>query len=135
MIHTLEDVYFPLLSSHFSTLVSLNLLPNNSKVTKLILINQTIAKNDKGLWQSNITINADNVAKAIDYWQTSQAFGVHELIERESLGDVFVYTDQSQQAISYQITDTDPWLIIARPELGLEYHLDIESYDQLITPQ
>jgi len=135
MIYTLEDVYYPLISSHFGTLVSLNLLPFNSKVQKLILINQTIAKNDNGLWQSNITIDADNIAKAIDSWQTRQAFGVHEYIERKVLGDVFIYTKELLEPISYQITDVEPWLIIARPELGLEYHLDIEAFDQLISPR
>ncbi len=135
IIYTLEDVYFPLISSHFSTLVSLNLIPTDSKVIKLILINQTISQNDDGLWQSNISIAADNVAKTIDSWQTTQAFGIHEYLGRENLGDVFVYTDKQPAVISYQITDVDPWLIIARPELGLEYHLNLEAYDQLITPQ
>jgi len=134
-IFTLEDVYFPLISSHFSTLVSLDLIPPGSKVQKLILVNQTINKNNNGLWQSNISITADNIAKIIDDWQTTQAFGIHEYLERDVLGDVFVYTDNQQNPISYQITDVDPWLIIARPELGLEYHLNLEAYDQLITPQ
>ena len=135
MIYTLEDVYYPLISSHFGTLASLNLLSFNSKIQKLILMNQTIDKNNNGLWQSNITITADNIAKTIDSWQTIQAFGVHEYIERKALGDVFIYTEKSLEPISYQITDTEPWLIIARPELGLEYHLNIEAYDQLISPR
>jgi len=134
-IFTLEDVYFPLISSHFSTLVSLNLIPLDSKINKLILVNQTISKNINGLWQSNISTTADNIAKIIDDWQTTQAFGIHEYLERDVLGDVFVYTDSQHDPISYQITDVDPWLIIARPELGLEYHLNLEVYDQLITPQ
>ncbi len=54
---------------------------------------------------------------------------------REVLGEVFVYIGNQQQPINYLITDTDPWLILARPEIGLEYHLDIEAYDNLITPQ
>ena len=134
-IYTLEDVYFPFISSHFSTLVSLNLIPAGNKVRKLILLNQIISKNKKGLWQSNISITADNVAKAIDNWQTTQAFGIHQYLERKVLGDVFVYTENQPSPINYQITDVDPWLIIARPELGLEYHLNLEVYDQLITPQ
>jgi len=134
-IHTIEDVYFPLISSHFGTLVSLDLIPSGSKINKLILLNQTIDQDDNGLWRSNISITADNIAKAIDSWQTSQAFGIHEYLERDVLADVFVYTEDQQEPISYQITDIDPWLIIARPESGLEYHLDLEAYDQLITPQ
>ncbi|MBL4712796.1 MAG: hypothetical protein JKX75_09945 [Gammaproteobacteria bacterium] len=133
MIYTIEDVYYPLINSHFGTLVSFKLLPANNKVSKLILLNQTIAKDDNGLWQSNISITADNIIKTIDHWQTIQAFGVHAYLKRKILGEVFVYTDKQQEPISYVITDIDPWLILARPELGLEYHLDLDAYEQLIT--
>lgn len=133
-VYTIEDVYYPLLSSSFSTLVSLNLLPENSVITKLILKNQTISKNKKDFWQSNIDISADNINKTIDHWQHDQAFGIHEYMKRDSLGEVFVYL-KDKPPVSYMITDTDPWLILARPELGLEYHLDIKAYKNLITPQ
>ncbi|PCI06717.1 MAG: hypothetical protein COB77_06130 [Gammaproteobacteria bacterium] len=134
-IYTIEDVYYPLLNSHFGTLVSLKLLPTNSSISKLILINQTIARDDNNLWQSNITITADNIVKTLDHWQTMQAFGVHAYLERKQLGEVFIYTDNKQKPISYVITDRNPWLILARPEIDLEYHLDIEAYDLLITPR
>lgn len=133
-IYTIEDVYFPLISSHFSTLVSLNLLPADSKPAKLILMNQTIFKDEKGRWRSNIDISADNVAKTLEHWTHDQAFGVHQYLQRKELGEVFIYITSSPQPIRYQITDIDPWLVIARPEIGLEYHLDIEAYDKLISP-
>jgi Domain of unknown function (DUF4340) len=134
-VYTIEDVYYPLLSSSFGALVSLKLLPENSEITKLILINQTISRDDKGLWQSNIGISADNINKTIDHWKNDLAFGVHGYMQRNSLGKVFIYIKNQQQPISYLITDTDPWLILARPELGLEYHLDIEFYNKLIIPK
>jgi len=133
-VYTIEDVYYPLISSHFSTLVSLNLLPANSSIEKLVLIDQTISKDDKGLWQSNIDISADNIIKTINHWQHDQAFGVHSYFEREQLGEVFVYLENQQYPVSFLITDTDPWLVIARPETGLEYHLNAEAYDLLISP-
>ena len=134
-VYTIEDVYYPLLSSNFSTLVSLNLLPRNSKIEKLILINQTISRGENGFWQSNIAISADNINKTIDHWQNDQAFGVHSYLERKQLGEVFVYLEGQQQPVSFIITDIDPWLVLARPEIGLEYHLDIGAYDNLIVPQ
>ncbi len=134
-IYTIEDIYYPLLSANFDALVSLNLLPLNSKITKLILINQTISKDEKGLWKSNIDINADNINKTIDHWQHDQAFGVHEYFERKQLGEVFIFLKNQPQAINYLITDTDPWLILARPEIGLEYHLDGDAYNNLIAPK
>jgi len=134
-VYTIEDVYYPLLSSSFGTLVSLKLLPENSEITKLILTKQTISRDDKGFWQSNINISADDINKTIDHWKNDQAFGVHEYMQRDSLGEVFIYIKNQQQPISYIITDTDPWLILARPELNLEYHLDIEFYNKLIIPK
>lgn len=135
-VYTIEDVYYPLLSSHFGTLVSLNLLPADSKIEKLVLANQTIAKDGSGLWQSNSKMSADNINRTLDHWRNDQAFGVHQYMQRkEDLGEVFVYIEGQQQPLTYIITDTDPWLILARPEIGLEYHLDIEAYNNLITPQ
>ncbi len=134
-VYTIEDVYYPLLSSHFGTLVSLNLIPKNSRVEKLILVNQTISRDDKGFWQSNIAISADSINKTVDHWQNDQAFAVHSYLEREQLGEVFIYLQGQQHPVSFIITDTDPWLILARPEISLEYHLDIEAYDTLIVPQ
>jgi hypothetical protein len=133
-VYTIEDVYYPLLSSFFGTLVSPNLLPPGSKIEKLILLNQTIAQDDKGRWQSNIDISADNIVNTIQRWQTQQAFGIHQYIERQPLGEVFIYLAGQEQPINYVVTDADPWLIIARPELDLEYHLDIENYKLLLSP-
>jgi hypothetical protein len=134
-VFTIEDVYYPLISSNFSTLVSFNLLPNDSHIKKLILRNQTITKNLMNFWQSNIKLTADNLNKVIDDWKTTQAFGVHEYLKREKLGEVFVYLENTQEPITFIIADDDPWLILARPELGLEYHLNIEAYNKLIEPK
>ena len=134
-VYTIEDVYYPLLSSHFGTLVSLSMLPENSVIEKLVLINQTISKDDDGNWQSNIDISADSITAAVDNWKTTQAFGIHEHMKRDQLGEVFIYLQGKDEPITFQVTDTDPWLILARPEIGLEYHLDIEAYNKLIAPQ
>jgi hypothetical protein len=133
-VYTIEDVFYPLISSHFSTLVSLKLMSPDSSIEKLILPNQTIKKDENNLWQSNIDISADQVATILDNWKNTQAFGVHQYLERENLGDIFLYTDKRSQIINFLITDVEPWLIIARPDIGLEYHLEAEAYKQLIKP-
>lgn len=133
-VYTIEDVYYPLISSHFSSLVSLNLLPVNSSIEKLILLNQTIDKDDKGRWRSNIGSSADAMVNTIQHWQRQQAFAVHEYLQRDALGEIFIYLKDQQQPVRYVITDDDPWLIIARPEIGLEYHLELDTYNLLVNP-
>ncbi|MDT8282682.1 MAG: DUF4340 domain-containing protein [Gammaproteobacteria bacterium] len=136
-VYTIDDVYYPLLNSNFSTLVSLNLLPTNSKITKLILPGLTISKDKNDFWQSNVLLSADDINKTIEHWQHGQAFGIHEYMQRSAEntstpGEIFVYLQDQEQAIRYLITDTDPWLILARPEIGIEYHIDIKAYRGLI---
>lgn len=133
-VYTIEDVYYPLINSHFSTLVAFNLLPNGSRIEKLILPNQTIQKDRNGRWESSFNTSADNVSETLELWEKSQAFGVHKYMPRENLGEITIYLKQQSKPIHFVVTDTTPWLIIARPNIGLEYHLEIESYAQLIKP-
>jgi hypothetical protein len=133
-VYTIEDVYYPLINSHHSTLVSLSLLPPESQIEKLILPNQTIQQDEKNRWKSSSNTPPDEVSKTLDLWQNSQAFGVHEYMQRENLGEITAHLKQQSEPIHFIVTDTAPWLIIARPEIGLEYHLEIESYAELIKP-
>ena len=133
-IYTIEDVYFPLINSHYSTLVSLNLLPSNSQIEKLTLLNQTIEQDENNRWQSSIGTSPDNVSKILDRWKNAQAFGVHKYMQRDNLGKIAVTLKSPNNIMRFVVTDKEPWLIIARPDIGLEYHLEIESYAHLIKP-
>jgi hypothetical protein len=132
-IYTIEDVYYPLLSSHFSSLVSLNLVPEHTDLKKLVLVSLTISKDSNGVWTNNDGRDADASAKIIDDWRSAQAFGIHEYMQRENHGAVTLETGNNK-TIRYQVTDKEPWLILARPELGIEYHLEKEDYKRLIEP-
>jgi hypothetical protein len=134
-VYTIEDVYYPLISSHFSTLVSLNLLPGNSTIEKLVLLDQTISKDDNGLWKSTVEIDGDSIIKIIGNWQHMQAFGIHEFLPRKELGGLLIYLKGKQEPVTFLLSETDPWLILARPELGIEYHLNVEAYDDIIEPR
>ena len=133
-VYTIEDVYYPLINSHHSTLVSLSLLPAESQIEKLVLPELTIQQDENKRWQSNPTISADTVSDILILLKSGQAFGVHEYIQRKNLGDVTIYLKNTDKPLHFIITDTDPWLILARPDIGLEYHLEIESHIQLIKP-
>lgn len=133
-VYTIEDVYHPLITSHFGSLVSLNLLPSGSILKKLELPNQTISKDSNGNWSSTPDADGDRIMETVDHWQSAQAFGIHAYMQRQQLGKITAHL-LNKPPIHFMITDTDPWLILARPELGLEYHLEREAYDQLIAPR
>ena len=133
-VHLIDDHHYPLFSSQPGTLVARTLLPADSKINKLILPEQTLALNSKEIWQSTKDISADAIVETLNNWRNTEAFGVHDYFERKSLGAIKVYIDNVYEPIQFFITDVDPWLVIARPDIKLEYHFNLELYDSLLRP-
>ncbi|MCK4705047.1 MAG: DUF4340 domain-containing protein [Gammaproteobacteria bacterium] len=133
-VHLTDDNYYPLLSSQIGTLIASELLPAKSKTNKLVLPEHTLTRDENDLWQSVDDVSNDAIVETIYQWTHKQAFAVHDYIERESLGEIQVYLEASDSPVHFVITDIDPWLIIARPDIKLEYHFNLEDYDALLKP-
>jgi len=133
-LHLTDDHYYPLVSSQIGALIARELLPTDTKINKLALPEHTLTRDENDLWKSTEEISSDAITEAIYQWTHKQAFAVHDYMERESLGEIQVYIENSEAPITFNITDVDPWLIIARPEVKLEYHFNLEDYDILLRP-
>ncbi len=133
-VHMISDQFYPLISSQIGTLVSQNLLPRDAVITGMDLPDQTLRKSDIGWQSSDISVSTDAIEKTLDQWRHAQAFGVHTYNPRKSLGRIEVSIDSEDRPLVFEITDKDPWLIIARPDLSLEYHFNLELYDRLLQP-
>ena len=133
-LHLINDHFYPLLSSQIGTLIARELLANSTNIIKMILPEQTLTRDQNKLWRSTDDISSDAIVETIYQWTHKQAFSVHDYVERESLGEIQVYFENLEQPIKFTITDIEPWLIIARPDLKLEYHFNLEDYDALLRP-
>lgn len=133
-LHLIDDHYYPLLSSQIGTLIARELLPADANISQLILPELTLSRTATGLWQSSIDLPSDAIVEAIYQWTHKQAFAVHDYVQRESLGEIQVYLENVAAPILFSIADVEPWLIIARPELNIEYHFNLEDYDALLRP-
>ena len=133
-VHLIDDHFYPLLSSQVGTLVAHELIGSDAEIVKLELPEQMLHRDDSNTWHSSGGIGPDAINEALYHWNHSQAFGVHNYMPRESLGDISVHLAGKSKPIQFVITDTDPWLIIARPDLEIEYHFNLEFYDRLLRP-
>jgi len=133
-VHLTEDNFYPLLSSQIGTLIARELIPAEATITKLVLPENNFTRDDNDIWKSNKNISSDAIVEAIYQWQHKQSFAVHDYMQRDSLGEVLVYLKNTETPVSFHITDIDPWLIITRPEIKLEYHFNIEDYNGLLKP-
>lgn len=128
----INDQLYPLISSQPSSFVDLSPLAKITGIHKISLPEFSVFKNAQGLWQADKETqnHADRIQHLIENWQLTQAFGVHGYMQRTSLGKINIeYTDGSMQ---FEITGFEPWLILARPDAGVEYHFDASLKQQLL---
>lgn len=123
------DETYPLVSAQPASLVDLNLLPR-SDIISLNASQLQLYQNDTGHWQNNQQLTADQIQIILQQWKNAQAFAVHAYMPRKQLGNISIQL--AQQTIEFEITDDDPWLILARPELGIEYHMDAALKNRLL---
>jgi len=133
-VHLIDDNFYPLLSSQTGTLVARELIAADAVINKLVLPEQTLHRDESGIWHSSENIDPDAINETLHHWQHSQAFGVHNYMQREPLADISVYLAGDTEPVQFFVTDVDPWLIIARPDLDIEYHFNLEFYDRLLKP-
>jgi hypothetical protein len=133
-MHTISDQFYPLISSQVGTLVSPNLLPRGAVVTAIKLPDQTLSKDKVGWTSTNSKLTTDAIQKLVDAWQDAQAFGVHTYEPRKSKGRIEVSITSRKKPLIFEISDLDPWMIIARPALNVEYHFNLKYVDRLLHP-
>ena len=126
----IDDQLYPLIRSQPSSFVDLALLDTEQTIQQIVLPELRIYKNTQGSWttQPVMRIAADRLQEFVDDWQGLQAFGVHAYMSRQQLGEIELHL-QDNSVIQLNISATSPWLILGRPELGIEYHLD-KSFSQ-----
>lgn len=129
------DDSYPLINSQPSSFVSLSLLDQNDEIQGITLSEQKLEK-QQNKWlispkQKNI--GADDIQGFIQNWKMAKAFGVHAYMKRKQLGQIIIKTKASE--LTFEITDKTPWLILARPDIGIEYHLDESMADKLLSIQ
>ena len=133
-IHLIDDHFYPLLSSQTGTLVARELLPGDAVIEKLELPGLSLYRDENNLWRSNGDISPDDINETLYHWKHAQAFGVHNYMTRDPISEIKVYLSGNTDPVIFYLTDTDPWLILARTDLDIEYHFNLEFYDRLLNP-
>lgn len=133
-MHLIEDRFYPLISSQVGALVSRTLVQPDEIITRLVLPDQTLELDSSDVWKSSKDISPDAIAETLNNWKHDQAFGVHSYMKRKSLGNLEAHLKNPERVIHFTISDTDPWLIIARPDIDIEYHFDTDMQKRLLEP-
>ncbi len=105
---------------------SKRLLPEGAHVIGLQLPNTTLTLKN-GKWQlapANPAISSDAIQTLVDNWKNTQAIGTAKIGTGKPQGEVAIELAGNSQPLRFAILQDPDFLILARPDLGLEYELD-----------
>lgn len=76
--------------------------------------------------------SADQITHLLDNWKYASALSVEEYDGKE--GEPVTITLKGREApLEFLLTAREPDLILARPDLGIQYHFPAESGDEMLT--
>lgn len=134
-MYLVHDETYPLIRSQPSSFVSLNLLNEKHKVINIKQINsEHLAQELEKINSIQKVNNADQIQTQLQNWQFAKAFSVHAYMKRKSLGKIQLTFD-NQAAYEFEISEIQPWLILGRKDLNIEYHLDGSQLSSLLNLQ
>ena len=132
-LHLVNDQLYPLLNAQATSFIDLSLFSTDERIHQIVLPEFTLSQTNNGQWQidKDEVIDADSLQSFIENWQNAQAFAVHAYLPRKQLGKITIQFKNNTN-ITLEITDNDPWLILGRPEIDIEYHFDKQFVDKLL---
>ncbi|MGE0081419.1 MAG: DUF4340 domain-containing protein [Thiohalomonadaceae bacterium] len=133
-VHLVSGSGYYHLVGHYPTFVDTALLPPGARITALHLPGLDLVQREQAWTVSPqpVDFSMDAVNVLLEHWRHTRALDVTRHQPRRSRGSVRVALADGGE-ITFAIMAREPELVLARPELGLEYRLTAESAERLFT--
>lgn len=105
---------------------SRRLLPDDARIIGLQLPDATLTLKGAA-WQlapANPAISSDAIQALVDNWKNAQAISADKIGNGKSQGEVAIELAGDKTPLRFAILSDPNYLVLARPDLGLEYQLD-----------
>jgi hypothetical protein len=132
-VYLLQDRYLPFISQGISCLIDRRLLPRALPLQSLKLSASRLNKTDNSSWQSSTeTISEAQASQIINRWQTLEATQIKTYQTGQTpMQKIIAGLDNGGQ-IEFYLLSITPKIVIARPDLGLQYHFNENHYYGLL---
>jgi len=134
-LYLLPDIHLVFVNQGLAGLIDRRLLPERREIVSLRLPDLELRLDENNLWRSNqaIEFSQASLLRLVDNWRDLQATRISnfdlELPPRQLIEIELV----DGEVIEFLLMSEDPEIVIAHPNLGLQYHFRRDYRDQLIT--
>ena len=135
-VYLLPDAHLPFISQGLAGVIDRHLLPQRFVPQSLQLPDFDIQRSDDNGWHSP---QAQHLASArlgqlVANWQSLKASRVTRFTPGAASLKVIGLQLADGQSMQFLLMSIDPEIVIAHPQIGLQYHFRSDYYNQLISP-
>jgi hypothetical protein len=132
-VYLLSDSHLPFMTNGIKGLIDQRLLPRALALSSLKLGQLDISRTTTGGWQdSDGTSPANQLNTLIANWQTLQATKIRPFQKASAPRQKITAELENGIHIEFFLMSIKPEIIIARPDLGLQYHFNKNHYYDLL---
>ncbi|MGH8581891.1 MAG: DUF4340 domain-containing protein [Gammaproteobacteria bacterium] len=135
-VHLIADFGFEYLTGTAASLASLRLLEPGMQPTALALPGRTLEQRD-GKWvitPADPTLTSDALTGLVDEWRYANAVSVQPYREGNHQHSIII-TLKDGARIAFELMARKPELILARNDLGVQYHFTSDMGRRLLKPK
>lgn len=131
-VFLLPDRHLPFITSGMNGLIDQRLLPRALALSRLQIGPLKITQTKNGGWQDDNTSSPDQLNSLIGNWQTLPASRIRAFQKKAApLQKITAGLDNGNK-VEFFLMSIKPEIIIARPDLGLQYHFKQDHYYNLL---
>ena len=134
-VYLLPDIHLHFINQGISGLIDRRLLPRSISLKSLSLAEFNLSKSSDGSWQDIALGDAvvDQINALVNNWQTLEAGNIKSYDRSKTAELKIVAGLQDGRKIDFFLTSTRPEIVIARPDLGVQYHFSEKQFYGLLS--
>jgi hypothetical protein len=137
VVSLISDNLYDLDTAEAASYAALQLLPPDTKIEALTLPELKLGRRKDGQWQSSPNeLSKAEIENLLHAWQEAQAYDAtpyekNQAARPAATVEVSLANDRN---LDFNVIASEQETIVARPDVGIAYHLRVEAADSLLYP-
>ena len=133
-VFLIRDRHLPFITQGITGLLDRRLLPRSLEVNSIRSNTFQLIRSTEGHWQSKHESHSDsNIDQLVNNWRTLEARHIQRYQSAETPRQKFTVGLENDGQIEFYLLSIQPEIVIARPDLGLQYHFSEDQFYGLLS--
>jgi hypothetical protein len=134
-VYLVEDRYQPLINADRTNFIDRRLLADGAVITRLVLPDLVLARRADGDWKvtpDDAAVSTDAIQQLLANWQHTSALYIRPHEQGTAGTKISLELAGSDTPIVFELVARTPEFVLARPDLGIQYHFSKGTGEHLL---